>query len=345
MKPAGEMWAAVLRGPGDVQLERRPVPETGEGELLVRIRACGICGSDVMDWYVAAKAPFVFGHEPVGVVVGGDAAAGSLAPGTRVFIHHHAPCGECGACRRGDDVHCSLWREAALEPGGMAEYARVLPQAARNDVLPLPDGVDDLDGTLVEPLACVVKALRRGRLEPGQRVFIVGLGFMGQLLGRLARHLGAAWVGGSDPIPARRQRALAWADAAITPEDAAAGLGQAAGSEPADLVIVTPPSEAALRQAFTAVRDGGRVLLYAPTPRGQDVPVPLGDLFFREVDILFSYSAGPQDTRAALDLIEAGVVRAGQVVTHVLPLDRVAEAYRLVKDPEVLKVVVTMDRE
>nr|MBO2508069.1 alcohol dehydrogenase [Bacillota bacterium] len=339
------MWAAVLHGPGDVRLERRPVPEPGPGELLVRISACGICGSDLMDWYVAAKAPFVFGHEPVGTVAGGDAAAGALAPGTRVFVHHHAPCGRCAACRRGDDVHCSLWRQQALDPGGMAQYARVLPQAVRSDVLPLPDDVDDLDGTLIEPTACAVKALRRGGFAAGQRVFIIGLGFMGQVLGRLARHLGAAWVGGSDPIEGRRRLALAWADAAVTPEEVAAGLGPAAAGEPADLVIVTPPSEPALRQGFAAVRDGGRVLLYSPTPRGQDVPLPLGDLFFREVDLLFSYSAGPQDTRAALDLISAGVVRARDLVSRVLPLERVAEAYRMVKDPDVLKVVVTMNGE
>jgi len=339
------MWAAVLQAPGDVRLERRPVPATGAGELLVKIRACGLCASDAMDWYVAAKAPFVFGHEPAGVVAGGDAASGPLAVGTRVFVHHHAPCGECAACRRGDDVHCPTWRQAALDPGGMAEYARVLPQAVRRDVLPLPEGVDDLDGTLVEPVACAVKALRRGRFAAGERVFIVGLGFMGQVLGRLARHGGAAWVGGSDPIPARREKALAWADAAVTPQAAAGGLGPAAAAEPPDLVVVTPPSAAALRQAFAVVRDGGRVLVYAPTPRGEDVPLPLGDLFFREVDLLFSYSAGPQDTRAALALIARGVVRAAGLVSHVLPLARVAEAYRLMKDPAVLKVVVTMDGE
>ncbi|MFS8570090.1 MAG: zinc-binding dehydrogenase, partial [Thermaerobacter sp.] len=174
---------------------------------------------------------------------------------------------------------------------------------------------------------------------------IIGQGFMGQVLGRLARSLGAAWVGGSDPIEGRRRLALAWADAAVTPEEVAAGLGPAAAGEPADLVIVTPPSEPALRQGFAAVRDGGRVLLYSPTPRGQDVPLPLGDLFFREVDLLFSYSAGPQDTRAALDLISAGVVRARDLVSRVLPLERVAEAYRMVKDPDVLKVVVTMNGE
>ncbi|HEX6988168.1 MAG TPA: alcohol dehydrogenase catalytic domain-containing protein [Bacillota bacterium] len=341
---SGRMWAAVLHAPGDVRLERRPLPEPGRGELLVRLRACGLCASDAMDWYVAAKAPFVLGHEPVATVAGGDAATGVLAPGTRVFVHHHAPCGDCDACRRGDAVHCGTWRAAALDPGGMAEYARVLPQAVRADVLPLPDSVDDLDGTLVEPVACAVKALRRAAFTSGERVFIVGLGFMGQVLGRLARRGGAAWVGGSDPIEDRRKAALAWADAAVSLEAAARGLNRAAGAEPADLVIVTPPSEAALRQAFATVRDGGRVLLYAPTPRGEDVPVPLGDLFFREVDLLFSYSAGPQDTRAALESIARGVVRAADLVSHVLPLERVAEAYRLVKKPDVLKVVVTIDR-
>ncbi|MBX6378779.1 MAG: alcohol dehydrogenase catalytic domain-containing protein, partial [Clostridia bacterium] len=162
------------------------------------MRACGLCSSDVLGWYVARKAPLVLGHEPAGVVAAVGKAVRGFRPGDRVFVHHHAPCFRCRTCRRGAYVHCPAWRRSRLDPGGMAEYFRV-PGHNLADTLLLPDGLSFADGALVEPVACCVKALRRARLRPGDTVLVVGLGFMGQVLARLARAFGAGRVVGAGP--------------------------------------------------------------------------------------------------------------------------------------------------
>jgi len=358
------MRAAVLRGPGALALERVDVPRPGPGEMLVRIRACGICGSDLMEWYVEQKAPFVFGHEPAGDVVAVGPGVTGFQPGDRVVLHHHAPCMECDVCRRGDFVHCPVWRKQALLPGGMAEYAVVAKQSVRHDTHLLPAHVSYEAGTLVEPLACVVKALNRAGFAPGMRVLVIGLGFTGQLFGFLARRRGAAFVAGSDTAPARLDLARKhWADevydvgrplpdetsspdtAAPTRETTSASATRSPVPDHSfDLVVVTPGSPAAMLTGVSAVRNGGALLLFAPTAPGEAVPFPVHELFFREVNIVTSYSAGPDDMKAALQHVHAGDVPADVLISHRFRLEHVAEAYKAAQDVhKALKVVVTMD--
>lgn len=359
------MRAALLDAGGRVSVGEMPVPEPGPGEALIRLRACGICSSDLLDWYVAGKArngPFVFGHEPAGEIVAfgpGGPPAPHLAPGTRVFVHHHAPCMACAACLRGDHVHCPVWRRPGLRPGGMAEYAVVSPEVLRYDTLPLPESVDWAGGVLVEPVACAIRALRRAGFEPGWRVAVLGAGFMGQVLGLAARAWGAGGVLAIDRVPFRlRWAARHWADAVIdTAGFPAAGTaaGEAMGErqvaeavrdhwdEGADLVIVGPAGEEPLRLGIACARDGGTVVMFAPTPPGQPVGLPGYDLFFREIRLVPSYSAGPDDTRAALALIAAGKLPVAELVTHRFPLAEAAAAYRQVKRvEETLKVLVEL---
>lgn len=341
------MLAAVLRGPNDLVLEQMDVPRPGPGELLVRIRVCGICGSDLMDWYVAQKAPFVFGHEPAGDVVAVGDGVTRFRPGDRVVLHHHAPCMECEACRRGDYVHCPVWREQALLPGGMAEYAVVAQQSVRHDTHLLPAHVSYEAGTLVEPLACVVKALKRARFAPGMRVLVIGLGFIGQLFGFLLRRRGAGRLAGSDAVS--RRLALArehWADEVydVSRPPAAPRLTSAVPEQAFDLVVVTPGSPKAMLEGIKYVRSGGTLLLFAPAAPGETVPFPVEELFFREVNIVTSYSAGPDDMKEALEHVVSGHVPADVLVTHRFPLHQAEAAYRTARDVHnSLKVVVTMD--
>lgn len=333
------MRVALLRGPGRLAVEEMDVPQPGPGQLTVRIRACGICGSDLMDWYVKQKAPFVFGHEPAGEVAAVGPGVTAFKPGDRVVVHHHAPCMECEACRRGDVVHCLVWREQALLPGGMAEYALVAEQSVRHDTWLLPDHVSFEEGTLVEPLACVVKGLRRAGFAPGMRVLVIGLGFVGQMFGFLLKRLGAAYVAGSDTVPARLALAAKhWAHAAYDVSR------QPLPAEAFDLVVVTPASPRAMTAGAEAVRRGGTLLLFAPTPPGELVPFPVFDLFFREITVVTSYSAGPDDMRQALEYVAAGVLPADVLISHRFPLEDVDTAYRTAQDVQnALKVIVTME--
>ncbi|MFZ0363844.1 MAG: alcohol dehydrogenase catalytic domain-containing protein, partial [Candidatus Cybelea sp.] len=184
------MQAAVLYDVDDVRIERCAIPELRDGELLVRTMASGICSGDVMAWYIRRKAPLVLGHEPAGIVAETRGEV-RFSVGDRVFVHHHAPCFECGACSRGEYVQCATWRASKIDPGGIAQYFRVARENQR-DTLALPPGVGFSDASLIEPLACVVKSLRRSGLRAGDRLYVIGLGVMGLLHVLAAGALGAA---------------------------------------------------------------------------------------------------------------------------------------------------------
>ncbi len=155
------MKVARLYSFTDIRIEEMPIPVPGEGEALLRTRASGICSGDVMPWYIERKAPLVLGHEPSGEIVQVGPGVSAFKPGDRVAVHHHAPCGSCRHCLRGDTVQCPTWRATRIVPGGMAEYILIPAINLANDTLKLPDGVSFEDGTLVEPLGCVMKSIGR----------------------------------------------------------------------------------------------------------------------------------------------------------------------------------------
>jgi L-iditol 2-dehydrogenase len=329
----------------DVRIEEEPVPRPGPGQALVRTRACGICSGDVVPWYIRKKAPLVFGHEPVGEIVEVGAGVTHLVPGTRVFVHHHAPCLTCRACRRGEFVQCPTWRATKIIPGGMAEYFVVPETNLAGDTLALPETVSDEDGALVEPTACVVKSLRRAGQVADASILIIGLGVMGQLHVVLARHLGARQVLAADLVATRCARARALgADVVIdaSTADLAAQVATATAGEGAEVVIVGPATVEALEIGLQCVARGGTVVQFMGTPPEARLELSTNDLYFREIRLIPSYSCGPTETRAALRYIEAGIVSAQQVVTHRFPLAAAKEAYRVAaEDKTAIKTLIT----
>src|SRR5262249_49547343 len=199
----------------------------GPGELLVRVAACGVCASDVMEWYMRPRAPLFIGHEPAGSVAEVGAGVDYFAPGDRVFVHHHVPCLECHHCRRRHQTVCATSRRPRPAPAGMAEYVRVPAGQVARDVLKLPDGMSFEQATLIEPVGCCVRALDRAEIAPGDSVTIVGAGFNGLVMATLARRWSAARVFVADRIAARLQLAgEVGAEAAIDVDagDSAAAL-------------------------------------------------------------------------------------------------------------------------
>ena len=327
----------MYHGAGRIRLEEAPDPVAGPGELVVRVRACGLCGSDLMSWYQDPRAPVVLGHEPAGEVV----AAGPGAPhpvGARVFVHHHVPCMTCALCRAGRHTLCETFRATRIDPGGLAELIRVPAENARLDVLALPDAVSDAAATLIEPLACVLRGQRWAGVGPGSRVAVVGAGAMGLLEIGAARAAGAAAVVAIDPREDRRalaRTAGARALAADDPGEVARRLGG-----PADQVFVCTSHADAIAGALHLAGPAGVVQLFAPPAPGATVALDLGAVFFREVTIQSTYSAGPLDTRDALALLASGAIDGDAMVSHRLPLSAVEEAFRLARSGEALKVVV-----
>lgn len=335
------MRVAVLHDVGDVRIEDRDVPTIGPGELLVRTRASGICSSDVMAWYVRRKAPLVLGHEPAGSVaavgegsVPRDVSGRAFAVGDPVFVHHHAPCFECRACRRGDFVQCATWRATRIDPGGLAEFFRV-PRENLRDTLRLPDGMAFEDASLVEPLACVVKSLRRGGVCAGDDLYIVGLGVMGLMHVLAGAALGAR-VFGSDFIAHRCALAQTLGAVAFHPDQTQAHLPGGA-----DVTICGPGTPAAMGAAVAATAAGGTIVMFTPFEPGAELTLDAQRTYFGDLTLVASYSCGPQDTQAALALIAAGVVTASKLHATMLPLERAPHAYREFARAAIVKPIVT----
>jgi L-iditol 2-dehydrogenase len=339
------MLAVEYHANDDVRVVDLPIPEIGPGELLVQMRACGLCASDVMEWYMRPRAPLYPGHEPVGVVAAVGEGVTQFKPGQRVFVHHHVPCMVCHFCQRGAFSQCPTFRATRLYPGGLAQYIRVPAPNVQFDVLALPETLSDEAATLIEPLGCCLRGIERAGIKAGDTVLILGAGSNGQMLAMLALQRGAVRILISDPIAYRRQRALeAGVDAALDPQEAPL-LDQIyalnAGHKP-DIVIVTPSSIDVMRQGVDLVEAGGTVLFFAPPPPSEVLPVVPNRLFFQEVTVRTSYSAGPYETRLALDYLQQKRVLPERVITHRFSLQEAPQAFRMVSQPgEALKVVIT----
>ena len=313
-------------GVDDVRIEQVPDPTPGAGDVVCDVLACGVCASDVTDWYVARRLPAVLGHELSGIVRAVGDEVSSVSIGDRVAIHHHTPCGECRRCRRGHETMCERFRATGLDPGGFADRVRVPAELVR-ELLVLPDDFDPATATFIEPLACVLRAQSRVGLRPGESLLVVGAGVNGllQIAAARARLIDAVWV--REPLPER----LALAQS----------LGaERHGNEPVDVAIVCTPKPDAIAAATESLAPGGKLCLYAP-PAPSDPPQFDGtSLFLRELTITASYSAGPADMRTAAGLITGGSIDPGPLVSHRLPLEQTARALDLQRRHAALKVVV-----
>jgi len=331
----------------DVRVVELPQPSAGPGELLVRVAACGVCASDVMEWYMRPRAPLFIGHEPVGTVAEVGAGVDSFAPGDRVFVHHHVPCLECRHCRRGHQTLCATFKRTRLDPAGMAEYIRVPAEQVALDVLKLPDSMSFDHATLIEPVGCCVRALDRAEIAPGDSVIIVGAGFNGLVMAALARRWGARRVFVADRIAARLELARAFgADAAFDVDagDISAALRAANDGRLADVVIVAVGKLPALRMGIDLAGLGATVMLYGPSDPDTVLELAPNRLFFEEITLRASYSCGPGETRRTLELLEAGALDAEQLITHRFPIDQAAQALRITANPgQGLKALVVME--
>lgn len=341
------MRIAKLYSFNDIRIEDVSIPHVGPHDALIKTRASGICSGDVMPWYIEKKAPLVLGHEPSGEIVEVGKEVTSFRSGDRVFVHHHAPCFTCRYCKRGDYVQCETWKNTKIIPGGISEYILIPEINLKNDTLHLPDKLSYEDGTLIEPTACVVKALKRANVRRGDIVLIIGLGVMGQLNILLARTYGAGKIIVADMVAFRLEKAKeSGADEFIdvSKNNLIDSLKYLTDGEMADLVIVGPNSVDAMRQGISATGAGGRVLFFTPAKSGEQLSINPNDLYFKDINIITSYSCGPTDTADALELIEQGIVRAEKLITHRFPIEETADAFRITAEArDSLKSVIVFE--
>ncbi len=340
------MKAAKLYSLKDIRIEDTPIPEIASDEALVRMKACGICGSDTMDWYVAKKAPFFLGHEPTGIIekVGGDVE--NFKEGDRVFVHHHAPCFNCKYCRKQQYSICPTWKASKILPGGIAEFFRVPNTNLQGDTHKLPASFSFEDGSLIEPTACVVKSLKKSGLATEKDcILIIGLGSTGLMHILLARHYGAKQIIGADLVPYRLNRALEFgADAVVNvaTENLVEKVSELTKGQLADLVIVGPGTAKAMETGLSCVGKGGSVVFFTPTPDDEVISINPFHLYFNEINLFSSYSCGPNDTLEAISLIENRIVSAEKLITHSFTLEQTQEAVDVaIRANESLKIIVS----
>jgi L-iditol 2-dehydrogenase len=340
--------AAVYYNNNDVRIEEVERPSIGEGEILVKVEASGICGSDVMEWYRIKKAPLVLGHEIAGTVEEAGKGVENLGPGDRVTVAHHVPCNTCRFCLAGNHSVCDTLRTTNFDPGGFAEYVRVPAINVDRGVLLLPDELTFEEGSFSEPLGCVVRGFRHAGFEPGKSVVVIGSGIAGLLHVKLAKALGAGVIVATDINEARLEAAKRFgADSAVRADadDVLKKVREANSGMLADMVFVCAADDSAITQALKSVARGGTVLFFAPREPGSTFPMPLFPLWHDGITLKNSYASCPVDTAAAIELMSRGRVKVDDMITHRLALGEAQMGFKLVASAgESLKVIIECQR-
>jgi L-iditol 2-dehydrogenase len=337
------MRVAMYYNNKDVRLEEMPTPQIGPGEVLVKVLACGVCGSDVMEWYRINKAPLVLGHEATGEIVEVGGGVGQFKVGDRVFVSHHVPCNTCHYCLSGNHTVCDTLRSTNFDPGGFAEYIRVPSINVDRGVFLLPDNLSFEDGTLIEPLACVVRGQRLLNIESGHTVIVIGSGISGLLHILLAHATGAGKVIATDMNEYRLNMARKFGADLVIPadEDVPSHLLKLNENRLADRVIVCTGAIPALNTALQSVDCGGTVLFFAPTDPGVDLPIRFNDFWRNGITLTSTYGASPIDIVTAIELISTKRITVNEMITQRLGLADTGAGFQLVTDArESMKVII-----
>ena len=346
------MRAGVYREKGIVRVEEVPVPEVAGGEVLIKVAACGICGTDIKKIFHAfVEPPQILGHELAGTVVAVGRGVTKWKPGDRVMSFHHIPCGKCFYCEKRLFSQCKQYKTTGLtggftpNGGGFGEYVKAMPWVAQHGIVALPDNVSFEEGTFIEPINTIVKAVQKARVAAGETVLVAGCGPIGLQLLMVAKLEGAKLYT-SDPVAERRAKSLLLG--AIESFDPSSGklveeVKARTDGRGADAVLVAVAHPAVVVEALAAARPGGRVLLFAANDPVTKIEFPAAAVGIDEKEILGSYSAAVDIQLDAAGLVLKKKLPVMDIVTHRFPLDRIQEGLELAARPtaESLKILIT----
>ncbi|MBI2815302.1 MAG: alcohol dehydrogenase catalytic domain-containing protein [Acidobacteria bacterium] len=325
----------------DVRVEECPVLEIGPAEVLVRVVTCGVCGSDTMQWYrepeIRRKGGINTGHEIAGDIVQVGHSVHNFQVGDRVVVAHHFPCGQCALCKEGNETACEYMREKHIEPGGFAEYIMVRETGIQKGILRLPDSMSYAEGSLIEPLGCVIRSVRKASPIRSHSVLVIGSGLAGLLHIKLARALGASKIYAVDTNASRLEAASrSGADEVILATCTEGELPKV------DRVFVCAASPKAAECAMECVNRGGHLMFFAADGPDHKLALTLTKFWLMQPVIGFTYGASPDDMREAMELIRSGTVPVDDLITHTFALEQIAEAFDLAANPRgnSLKVLI-----
>jgi len=346
------MRAGVYREKGIVRVEEVPVPEVAGGEVLIKVAACGICGTDIKKIFHAfVEPPQILGHELAGTVVAVGRGVTKWKPGDRVMSFHHIPCGKCFYCEKRLFSQCKQYKTTGLtggftpNGGGFGEYVKAMPWVAQHGIVALPNNVSFEEATFIEPINTIVKAVQKARVAAGETVLVAGCGPIGLQLLMVAKLEGAKLYT-SDPVAERRAKSLLLG--AIESFDPSSGklveeVKARTDGRGADAVLVAVAHPAVVVEALAAARPGGRVLFFAANDPVTKIEFPAAAVGIDEKEILGSYSAAVDIQLDAAGLVLKKKLPVMDIVTHRFPLDRIQEGLELAARPtaESLKILIT----
>jgi L-iditol 2-dehydrogenase len=346
-----QMRAGVYRGSGRIGPENVPVPELFEGEVLIRVAACGICGTDVKKvQHGLVRAPQILGHEIAGTIAEAGPGVQCWSVGDRVSSFHHVPCGLCFYCERQLYSQCAKYKQVGLTAGfdpnggGFAQYVRVMPWIVERGMVRIPDGVTFEEATFIEPLNTCLKAIHKARIVRDEIVFVIGQGPIGLLLSFLACQAGAT-VLSSDPIPFRQQTSMRFGSAVCfdpAVADVAAETRAYRHGIGADAVLLAVADPNLVPLALNITRPGGRVLLFAQNDPVTQIQFPAAAVGVEEKEILGSYSASIDLQKRSAELAFANRSLFRELISHRFSLETIGDAFRMAAHPaeNSLKLVV-----
>ena len=323
------MKTAVYYNNNDIRIEERPKPEIKNGEILVKVKASGICGTDLMEWYRIKKAPRVLGHEMTGEIVGSK--SDKFKVGQRVFVSHHVPCNECRYCLSGNHTACETLHKGNYDPGGFSEFVRVPEINVKSGTYLLPANVSYEEGTMIEPLACVVRAQRIIDVRAGQTVLVMGSGISGLLNIALAK-LKNARVIATDINDYRLEKASEFGADEVFNASEELDLK-------ADRIIMCTGAMPAFEAAFRFIDKKGIIMLFAIPNKNLSIPVE--DFWRNELSVVSSYGAAPVDLEEALALIKDKKINVRDMITDRVRLEDIQKGFKIAGEAkESLKVIV-----
>jgi len=337
------MKSLLLFGQRDARIIEKKIPNIGPNEILVRMKMCGICGTDVEKYQGNFSTPPILGHEPVGIIekIGKDVS--NFKIGDRVFVHHHVPCRVCYYCLRGDFTMCDSFTQVNLDPCGLSEFFRV-PERIVNfgGVFKLNQNITDEKGIFIEPLACCIRAINKLNIQISDKILIIGVGPVGYLFLLLLQSMGIADIACADI----NQKRLDFANKLgcentfnLKLENSIENIFKWSKYGP-DLVIVSTSSVEALKNSIGIVRKGGKVCIFGNPKKGDMLTVEASKIFLNEIKIIPSYSTTEYEIAQAIYLLEKNIVKPEILITHKFKLDNAIDAIIEAEKGEAIKVIV-----
>ncbi|MCL2743056.1 MAG: alcohol dehydrogenase catalytic domain-containing protein [Planctomycetaceae bacterium] len=344
------MKSIVYYAPGDIRYEDVPKPVCGAGEILVKVDACAVCGTDLkskLHGNPRIKAPCIIGHEFTGLIEEiCPTTKGDWKIGDRIVMATSISCGQCYYCRNNLRNLCAnLTPIGFAYSGGMAEYISIPAIALEGGhAVKVPNEVPAAWAALSEPLSCAVNSVQQCNIQDGDTVLVMGAGPMGLLNAVAARAFGASKILLTELNELRRKQARQFdIDRIINPdnEDVSEIVKQETGGIGADVVIVAAPAALPQEQALSLVRKRGTVCLFASLPAGKSsLTVDSRLIHYGEIRVIGSSDSTPEHVQKAVELIASKKIPAAQIASHQLPLEQIEKAFELMQSGEALRVVL-----